>query len=113
MKTALETFGFNLRMRIKQRKLKYYEAAEKMGVSLTHLNHLMRGERTPSFEMIVAISKSLGIGPAELFGQPNRDPKVERMIHILEGLPNDLAYSLLEVAEALYRGSAAGKAAKS
>ncbi len=51
----------------KARKLKIWEVAERVGVEVKHLGRIERGERQPSFDLIIALAKCFNVSPARLF----------------------------------------------
>lgn len=53
-------FGNTLRELVRKKYTTYAEAAEKLGLSLSYLQQLMRGERNPSFEILQSLSLKLG-----------------------------------------------------
>lgn len=108
MNDILLTFGRNLKKALKNRGLKSKDAAQKLGISTTYMSQLVRGEKTPSFEMIVNISEKLRVSPCQLFDD-QKPPELERLIYIASQLPANMIESLTEVAQNLL--SATGKAA--
>jgi len=65
--TPAEKFGGLLRSARVAKKLKIWQVAEKAGVEVKHLGRIERGEKKPSFDLIIALSEVLGISPASLF----------------------------------------------
>lgn len=51
--------------------------AEKVGIGPKHLGRIERGEKVPSFELIVALARELGASPSAFFHfeNANADPK--------------------------------------
>lgn len=43
------------------------DLAEKVGIGAKHLGRVERGEKSPSFELIVALANALGVSPSEFF----------------------------------------------
>ncbi|MEP6986228.1 MAG: helix-turn-helix domain-containing protein, partial [Chloroflexota bacterium] len=52
-------FSVNLRTIRKERNLTQEELAEKIGKSTEHISFLERGERSPSFEVIIDLAEAL------------------------------------------------------
>lgn len=111
MQNDLIAFGFNLRKALKVRGLKQIDAAEKLGISATYINQLCKGEKTPSFEMIVKISQTLKTPVCDLFREPLGRPELDRLIALASNLPDELVESLCEVAQTLGGVKAKKKAA--
>ena len=78
--TAAEQFGHRLRVIRKARKLKIGDLAEKADTGVKHLGRVERGEKQPSFELIVALAQALNVSPARLFefNTSQTDPKALR-----------------------------------
>jgi transcriptional regulator with XRE-family HTH domain len=45
--------------------------AEKVGIGAKHLGRVERGEKVPSFELIIALANAMGVSPAEFFDFDN------------------------------------------
>lgn len=75
-----EQFGRQLRAIRKARKLKIGELAEKADTGVKHLGRLERGEKQPSFELILGLAQALNVPPARLFeyDPEQADPKALR-----------------------------------
>lgn len=101
MSAELSAFGLNLKRALKIRGLRQTIAAEKLQISVTYMNQLCKGEKTPSFEMIVKISKLLDIPIDELFGKPTQRDGISRLVFLASRLPDELLDSLCEVAKSL------------
>lgn len=65
--TSAAEFGSLLRATRKLRKLKIWELAEKVDVEVKHLGRIERGEKKPSFDLIVALAEHLKVSPSKLF----------------------------------------------
>jgi len=65
--TAAAQFGSLLRSVRKSRNLKIWQVAEKVDIEVKHLGRIERGERQPSFDLIVALAKCLAVSPSEFF----------------------------------------------
>ena len=59
-------FGKRMKELRVQQGLTQQMLADKIGVDRSYLGFLERGERNPSLEVIIKISKSLGVKPDEL-----------------------------------------------
>ena len=60
-------FGQLLRAARKARKIGVSKLAEKVGIGAKHLGRIERGEKSPSFELIIALANALGVSPSEFF----------------------------------------------
>lgn len=65
--TPASKFGNLLRSTRKSRSLKLWQVAEKVDVEVKHLGRIERGEKKPSFDLIVALADCLGVSPAAFF----------------------------------------------
>ena len=74
---AAGKFGCRVRAVRKARKLSISNLAEKANTDVKHLGRVERGERRPSFELIMALAEALTVSPATFFEfegtQDNRD----------------------------------------
>ena len=60
----------------KSRRLKIWQVAEKVDVEVKHLGRIERGERQPSFDLIIALAKCLSVSPSRFFDfDSTADPK--------------------------------------
>jgi transcriptional regulator with XRE-family HTH domain len=84
---AAEKFGYRVRAVRKAHKLKIGQLAEKAGTSAKYLGRLERGEKQPSFELIVALAQALGVSPARFFefDLVESDPRAlqRELVHLL------------------------------
>jgi len=62
-----EKFGQLLRATRKARKLGLAQVAEKVDIGVKHLGRIERGEKQPSFELIVDLASEMNVSPALLF----------------------------------------------
>ena len=60
-------FGQLLRATRKARKMAISELAERVGIGAKHLGRVERGEKSPSFELIIALANALAVSPSEFF----------------------------------------------
>jgi transcriptional regulator with XRE-family HTH domain len=60
-------FGKRLRAVRKAQGLRIGQLAERAETGVKHLGRLERGEKQPSFELIVSLAKALDVSPAILF----------------------------------------------
>ena len=75
MTPALQ-FGSLVRSVRKSRKLKIWQLAEKVDIEVKHLGRIERGERKPSFDLVIALAKCLNVSPAKFFEfESTADPK--------------------------------------
>lgn len=65
--TAASKFGSLLRSLRKSRKLKIWQVAEQVDVEVKHLGRIERGEKKPSFDLIVALADYLNVSPSKFF----------------------------------------------
>jgi transcriptional regulator with XRE-family HTH domain len=68
-----ELFGQLLRATRKDRKVSLGKLAEKVDIGVKHLGRIERGEKVPSFELIVALARALTASPATFFHFENAD----------------------------------------
>ena len=77
--TAASQFGGLVRSVRKSRKLKIWQVAEKVDIEVKHLGRIERGERQPSFDLIIALAKCLNVSPSKFFEFDSAaDPKTLR-----------------------------------
>jgi transcriptional regulator with XRE-family HTH domain len=77
--TAASQFGGLVRSVRKARKLKIWQVAEKVDIEVKHLGRIERGERQPSFDLIIALAKCLNVSPSQFFDfDSTADPKTLR-----------------------------------
>jgi transcriptional regulator with XRE-family HTH domain len=87
--TPASQFGSLLRSIRKSRKLKIWQVAEKVDIEVKHLGRIERGERQPSFDLIIALAKYLSVSPSKFFEfESTADPKTIRknIDQLLSGL---------------------------
>ena len=60
-------FGQLLRATRKAHKVGLAKLAEKVGIGAKHLGRVERGEKLPSFELIIALANAIGVSPSEFF----------------------------------------------
>jgi transcriptional regulator with XRE-family HTH domain len=65
--TPAQHFGSLLRSARAAKKLKIWQVSEKAGVEVKHLGRIERGEKKPSFDLIIALAGSLDVSPARFF----------------------------------------------
>jgi transcriptional regulator with XRE-family HTH domain len=65
--TAAAQFGAMVRANRKARGLKVWQVAEKANIDAKHLGRIERGEKHPSFELIIALAQALSVSPARFF----------------------------------------------
>jgi transcriptional regulator with XRE-family HTH domain len=77
--TPASQFGQLVRAVRKSRGLKIWQVAEKVEIEVKHLGRIERGERQPSFDLIVALAKCLSVSPSKFFEfESADDPKTLR-----------------------------------
>jgi transcriptional regulator with XRE-family HTH domain len=72
-----ELFGQLVRATRKSQKMNLGQLAEKANTGVKHLGRIERGEKLPSFELIVALAGALNTSPSTFFHfeNANEDPK--------------------------------------
>ena len=75
----LKLFGRRVRTIRKAAKITQEDAAEKAHLNSKYLGEIERGEKRPSFEAILALSKALNASPA-IFFQFDREERNEKII---------------------------------
>jgi transcriptional regulator with XRE-family HTH domain len=65
-KTLVELFALNFAKLRAERKLTQQKLAEEMGMSVSYVSMLERGERTPPLSTLEKIGQALGVDPLEL-----------------------------------------------
>jgi transcriptional regulator with XRE-family HTH domain len=77
--TPASKFGLLVRSVRKSRKLKIWQVAEKVDIEVKHLGRIERGERQPSFDLIISLAKCLNVSPSKFFEfESTDDPKTLR-----------------------------------
>jgi transcriptional regulator with XRE-family HTH domain len=77
--TPAAQFGGQLRSVRKSRKLKIWQLAERVDIEVKHLGRIERGERKPSFDLIISLAKSLNVSASTFFEvESTTDPKTLR-----------------------------------
>ena len=87
--TPASQFGCLLRSIRKSRKLKIWQVAEKVDIEVKHLGRIERGERRPSFDLVISLAKCLNVSPSKFFEfESAADPKTLRrnIDQLLSGL---------------------------
>jgi transcriptional regulator with XRE-family HTH domain len=81
-------FGQLLRATRKGRRVRIAQLADKVGIGSKHLGRVERGEKVPSFELIVALANALNVSPSEFFefdtAAASQKLLNERVGHLLE-----------------------------
>lgn len=62
-----ELFGQLVRATRKARKMNLGQLAEKADTGVKHLGRIERGEKQPSFELIIALAKAMNVSPSVFF----------------------------------------------
>ena len=62
-----ELFGRLLRATRTARKLSLGQLAEKAGTDAKHLGRIERGEKHPSFKLIITLAKAMNVSPSMFF----------------------------------------------
>lgn len=101
--TPAAQFGALLRSVRKTKKLKTWQVAEKLEIDVKHLGRIERGERQPSFDLIVALAKCLGVSPSRFFEfESTADPKtlrrnIDQLLSALDPKQLSHAHQILNV----------------
>ena len=64
----LTRFAANVRKLRSKKKLSQKALADKIGISVSYVSMLERGQRSPPLETIEKMAKALGVSPAALLG---------------------------------------------
>ncbi len=74
---AAADFGRLVRSIRKEKKLKSSLVAERADIEVKHLGRIERGEKRPSFELIIALADALNVSPSRFFAfdSTSQDPK--------------------------------------
>jgi len=64
----LARFATNVRRLRAKKKLSQKALADKVGISVSYVSMLERGQRSPPLETIEKMAKALGVPPATLLG---------------------------------------------
>lgn len=64
----LTRFAANVRRLRSKKKLSQKALADKVGISVSYVSMLERGQRSPPLETIEKMAKALGVPPAALLG---------------------------------------------
>ena len=67
MTTPAAKFGALVRARRKAKGLKAWQVAEKVEIDSKHLGRIERGEKQPSFDLIIALASVLDVSPSRFF----------------------------------------------
>jgi transcriptional regulator with XRE-family HTH domain len=81
-----ELFGRLLRATRKDRKMSLGKLAEKVDIGVKHLGRIERGEKVPSFELIIALAKELNTSPATFFHFENANADSKFLTQQLQAL---------------------------
>ena len=103
--TTASQFGALLRSVRKSRKLKIWQVAEKVDIEVKHLGRIERGERQPSFDLIISLAKCLNVSPSQFFEfDSTADPKTLRknIDQLLSGLDSKQLGQVRQVLSTLF-----------
>lgn len=82
----LEHLGPRLRAARQERSWTLEDLAVKAGLSVSTLSRLESGKRQASLELLLPLTRQLGIRIDDLLDQPDRDPRVHRQAIRRDGL---------------------------
>ncbi len=103
--TPASQFGSLLRSVRKSRKLKIWQVAEKVDIEVKHLGRIERGERQPSFDLIISLAKCFNVSPSRFFDfESAADPKTLRknIDQLLLGLDDEQLAQARQVLSTLF-----------
>lgn len=109
VETAAAQFGRLVRSIRKEKKLKSSQIAEQLDIEVKHLGRIERGEKRPSFELIIGLANALGVSPDRFFVfETTTDPKAfkRRIIQQLAGRDAAELRRAAELLESLFSSSA-------
>jgi transcriptional regulator with XRE-family HTH domain len=81
-----ELFGRLVRATRKDRKMSIGKLAEQVDIGVKHLGRIERGEKVPSFELIIALAKELNTSPATFFHFENANADSKFLAQQLQAL---------------------------
>jgi transcriptional regulator with XRE-family HTH domain len=81
-----ELFGRLLRATRKDRKVSLGQLAEKVNIGVKHLGRIERGEKVPSFELIIALARELNASPSTFFHFENANVDSKFLTQQLQAL---------------------------
>jgi transcriptional regulator with XRE-family HTH domain len=64
----LTRFAGNVRRLRSRKRLSQKTLADKVGISVSYVSMLERGQRSPPLETVEKVAKALGVKPAQLLG---------------------------------------------
>jgi transcriptional regulator with XRE-family HTH domain len=64
----LTRFAGNVRRLRSRKRLSQKTLADKVGISVSYVSMLERGQRSPPLEPVEKVAKALGVKPAQLLG---------------------------------------------
>ena len=91
-----ELFGQLLRATRKDRKVNLGKLAEKVDIGVKHLGRIERGEKVPSFELIIALARELNASPATFFHFENANVDSKFLTQQLQALSENVTPSSCE-----------------
>jgi transcriptional regulator with XRE-family HTH domain len=104
--TPASKFGSLLRSVRKSRRLKIWQVADKVSVEVKHLGRIERGEKKPSFDLIVALAECLNVSPSRFFEFKNESETAatptERFQRLIRGHTPEEQDQAVRVIKALF-----------
>lgn len=104
--TEARLFGQRVRAVRKSHGIRLADLAEKAETGIKHLGRIERGEKQPSFELIIALGKALNVPPSIFFDFPayGNDSKhlSLRLQQLLDGKSPDQLRRAISVMRALF-----------
>ena len=78
MLTAAAQFGALVRAARKASGLKAWQVADKADIDAKHLGRIERGEKQPSFELIIALAMALNVSPSRFPSTDTTEPSASK-----------------------------------
>ena len=104
--TEAVLFGQRLRAVRKSHGVRLTDLAEKADTGVKHLGRIERGEKQPSFELIIALGKALNVAPSVFFDFPasGNEPRYLKLQlqQLLDGKNSDQLRRAVIVMRALF-----------
>jgi transcriptional regulator with XRE-family HTH domain len=93
MRSIPRLFGARVRALREEQQLRAIDVAALIGCDPSYYYSIERGDSTPSFELLMAIAKSLKVDEADLFTWPGVGPRHD-LRELLRLVPNPLVPEL-------------------
>ena len=93
--------GRQLRARREAQGLTQAVLAERADLTENYLSAVERGLKLPALDTLDRLAKVLGVEPGELLGLSTRDPWIEEVAAVAEGVPKNLRAVAIAVLRAV------------